>query len=44
MYVRYMNDIFAVFDIYNAFMLFLEFLNNLHKNISYRIEKSKNTL
>ena len=46
MYVRYMDRIFEVFkkDNDNACMSFLEVLNNQHKNISYTIEKSKNTL
>ena len=46
MYVRYMDDIFAVFenDNDNACMSFLEVLHNQHKNISYTIEKSKNIL
>ena len=44
-YMRYTDDIFAVFenDNDNACMSFLEVLNNQHKNISYTIEKSKNT-
>ena len=44
MYGRYMDDIFAVFDNDNACMSFLEVLNNQHENISYTIEKSKNTV
>ena len=43
-YVRFMDDIFAVFDNDNACMSFLEILNNQPTNISYTIEKSKNTL
>ena len=42
-----MDDIFAVLenDNDNACMSFLEILNNhQHKNISYTIAKSKNTL
>ena len=46
MYVSYRDNIFAVFenDNDNARMSFLEVLNDQHKNISYTIEKSKNTL
>ena len=46
MYVRYIDDNFAVFenDYDKACMLFLEVLNNQHENVSYTIEKSKNTL
>ena len=44
MYVRYMDDILAVFDNNNACMSFLEVLNNQHENILYTIKKSENTL
>ena len=44
MYVRNMDNIFAIFENYNTFMSFLEVLNNQHENISCTIEKSKNTL
>ena len=44
MYVRYIDDIFAVFNNDNACMPFLEVLNNQHRNISYTIEKSEYTL
>ena len=43
MYMRYMDNIFAVFENDNACISFLEVLNNQHENISYMIEKSKNT-
>ena len=44
MYVRYMDDILAVFDNNNACMSFLEVLNNQHENILYTIKKSENIL
>ena len=39
-----MDDLSAVFVNDNACMSFLEVLNNQHENISYTIEKSKNTV
>ena len=39
-----MNDIFEVFDNDNAYMSFMEVLNNQHQNILCTIEKSKSTL
>ena len=39
-----MDVIFALFNDDNACMSFLEILSNQHKNISYTIEKSKNSL
>ena len=44
MYVRYMDDIFAVFDDDNACLSFLDVLSNQLKNVSYTIAKSKNTV
>ena len=44
LYVRCMDNNFAVFENDNACMLFLKVLNNQHENISCMIEKSKNTL
>ena len=43
MHVRYMNDIFTIFESDNACVPFLKVLNNQHANISYTIQKSKNT-
>ena len=43
-YIRYMDDSFAVFDNDNACISFSGILNNQHKNIAYMIEKSKNIL
>ena len=42
--VRYIDDVFAVFDDVNACSSFLNILNSQHDNIKFIIEKSTNTL
>ena len=44
LYVRYIDDVFAVFDDVNACSSFLNILNSQHDNIKFTIEKSTNTL
>ena len=44
LYVRYIDDVFAVFDDVNACLSFLNILNSQHDNIKFTIEKSTNTL
>ena len=44
LYVRYINDVFAVFDYVNACSSFVNILNSQHDNIKFTIEKSTNTL
>ena len=44
LYVRYIHDVFAVFDDVNACSSFVNILNSQHDNIKLTIEKSTNTL
>ena len=44
LYVRYIDDVFAVFDDVNACLSFLNILSSQHDNIKFTIEKSTNTL
>ena len=41
-YKRYVDDIFAVFDSRDEALLFLEYLNNRHRNIIFTKEENKN--
>ena len=44
LYVRYINDVFAVFDDVNSRSPFLNILISQHDNIKFTIEKSTSTL
>ena len=44
LYVRYIDDVFAVFDDVNACSSFLNILNSQHDNIKFTIKKFTNTL
>ena len=44
LYVRYIDDVFAVFDDVDACSSFLNIRNSQHDNIKFTIEKSTNTL
>ena len=44
LYVRYIDDGFAVFDDVNPCLSFLNILNSQHDNRKFTIEKSTNTL
>ena len=42
LYIRYVDDIFAVFDKNTPFQPFLDHLNSQHKNIKFTVEESIN--
>ena len=44
LYVRYVDDIFAVFDKNVSFQLFLDHINQQHPNIKFTVEKSINNV
>ena len=44
MYLRYVDDVFAVFDDHKKCDSFLNILNTQHKNLEFTVEKSANTL
>ena len=44
LYVRYVDDIFAVFDKHSSSETFLDHLNKQHKNMRFTLEKSTNSL
>ena len=44
MYLRYVDNVFAVFDDDKKCDSFLNILNTQHKNLQFTVEKSANTL
>ena len=44
LYLRYINDIFAIFDNNQSCTKFLEKLNTQHPNIKFTLEQAKNTI